>query len=282
MGIKSEVMIRENTFTLAGPFRKANLNSPLLKFAKNYYSQSGEDGIIEELLTRLKINVGVFVEFGGWDGLKYSNCANLARVKQWKGLFIEGNTARFEALSKNYSNMPGVSLLNRWIKTRGEESIDRHVYETFGMVEIDLMSIDIDGNDFHVLRHMQIRPKVIVVEFNPSVPNDVFFVQEENPEVFQGSSLLAFYSLMKGKRYELVCCTSANAFFLRNDLVVDGNIYTFDDLDQVYQPKCNGRIFHGFDGKIYTVGMDRLIWTGRSVSHTDLQLLEPNELRFKT
>ena len=43
----------------------------LTTFAKNIYSQNGEDGIIEELLKRLNIQKGWACEFGmGWETFK--------------------------------------------------------------------------------------------------------------------------------------------------------------------------------------------------------------------
>ena len=47
------------------------------KFKKNYYSQFGEDGIIEEVLKRMGINEGWVCEFGAWDGIKSSNTFSL-------------------------------------------------------------------------------------------------------------------------------------------------------------------------------------------------------------
>ena len=51
----------------------------LVKFKKSIYSQNGEDGILDKIFSTLGINKGKFVEFGGWDGIKYSNCYNLVK-----------------------------------------------------------------------------------------------------------------------------------------------------------------------------------------------------------
>ena len=49
-------------------------NSPHhLSHRKNYYSQNGEDGVIDFLFKKLKINSGVLVEIGAWDGIHLSN-----------------------------------------------------------------------------------------------------------------------------------------------------------------------------------------------------------------
>lgn len=270
------------SYTLIGPVTNSKIASPLLKYASNTYSQSGEDGILDEIFRRLGISTGTFLEFGAWDGLKYSNCAKLARQRNWSGLFIEGNEVRFKDLCANYAQYPNVVCVNRWVDFDGDSSIDS-LSSTLGPVDcLDLLSIDIDGNDFHVLASMQLRPRVIVVEFNPSVPNDVFFVQERNFDVFQGSSLLAFNSLLTKMGYELCCCTSANAFFIFASDFPKLGLEKFSSLDEAYTPKCNGRIFHGFDGTIYTTGMERLIWHGRKVEPLDLQLLSKSDRNFDT
>jgi hypothetical protein len=64
---------------------KSNLNS----YARNFTSQFGEDGIIEEILIRLGAVVPkYFVEFGAWDGVHLSNTHSLAKLG-WSGLYIE-------------------------------------------------------------------------------------------------------------------------------------------------------------------------------------------------
>jgi len=52
-----------------------------IKYGKNIFTQFGEDGIIEKLFSDLKINNGIVVEFGAWDGIYLSNVYNLWRYK---------------------------------------------------------------------------------------------------------------------------------------------------------------------------------------------------------
>ena len=71
---------------------KVNKKSLLFYYGNNY-SQAGQDGIINEILRRLNINDGVFVEFGGWDGIYLSNCRALYE-RGFKGVFIEADTKK--------------------------------------------------------------------------------------------------------------------------------------------------------------------------------------------
>ena len=92
-------------------------------FAKNIYSQNGEDGIIEELLKRLNIQGGWACEFGAWDGIFLSNCYNLILNKSFKGLLIEGNEKRFIVLKKNLEKK-NVILVNKYVAFEGPNSVD--------------------------------------------------------------------------------------------------------------------------------------------------------------
>ena len=258
------------------------LNSPLLQYSRNRYSQSGEDGILEEVTDRLGIRFGTFVEFGAWDGLKFSNCAFFARQKDWSGVFIEGDENRFSELVENYREKDGISCLNRWVGYAKEDNLRTLLESENHSLDIDLLSIDIDGNDYHVLSAMGVTPKVIIVEINPSIPNDVYFVQEANPAINQGSSLLAFLSLAEKMGYSPACCTSANLILVKSELFDLLGIPRFRCLSDLYSPKCNGRIFHGFDGMIYSVGMPRLIWHKNiKIDPQDLQVLKTEDIRLK-
>lgn len=259
------------------------LNSPLLRYAKNRYSQSGEDGILEEIFKRLDIKSGKFCEFGAWDGVKLSNCAYFARDFGWEGVFIEGNIQRFKGLVENYSSNATIKCINSMVGFGAEDNLGtilKKVLHT-NELDLDLVSIDIDGNDFHVMSAMDFSPKVIIVEINPSIPNDVYFVQDANPTINQGASLLAFLTLGRKLGYEPACCTSANLVLVREDLFSKLTIPKFKSISDLYSPKCDGRIFHGFDGKIYTVGMPRLIWHSNSpIGPEDLQALTPENRRL--
>jgi len=70
----------------------------LLEYRDDKYSQSGEDGIIEEICYRLGINQGWFVEFGAWDGKHHSNTYNLLANKGWQGVLMECDPERYKAL----------------------------------------------------------------------------------------------------------------------------------------------------------------------------------------
>lgn len=251
----------------------------LLRHRDNVTSQCGEDGIIAKAFEVIGQHGKVCVEFGAWDGMQFSNTFALIKQRGWSGYLIEANTDKFKALQETYRGNPNARLINRFVKLdKGEGTIDEILAEHRCPVEIDLLSIDIDGNDYHVWESMQ-EPsaKVVVIEFNPTVPNDVFFVQDRSFEVNQGCSLLSLTLLAREKGYELVCATEWNAIFVRVEFF---GLFNIEDNspDAMYQPQMNGRIFHGYDGTIHVTGMPRLMWHGVTLSYDDFQVL-PRSLR---
>ena len=96
--------------------------------------------------------------------------------------------------------------------------------------EIDLLSIDVDGNDYYIFDALKVvSPRVIIVEYNAKMHPPLKWVMKYNPEHYwngsdyYGASLESFVQLFALKGYSIVCCniTGCNAFFVRNDLLND-------------------------------------------------------------
>lgn len=257
------------------------VDSPLLQFAKDVASQCGEDGIIEKIFEIVPPDHSYCVEFGAWDGKYLSNCWNLIANRGWSGCFIEANEKKFAELLENHGSNSKVACVRRFVGFEGPDSLDNILQSAGAPQDFDLLSIDVDGTDYFIWESLTVhKPRVVVIEFNPSVPNDVIFVQAKNSSVNQGCSLLALILLGKSKGYELVCCTDWNAFFVRAELYPRFNIKT-NFIGHMYRPRMDGRIFHGYDSYIYVHGMPELIWSGVPVNNDDFQVVPPMERRFK-
>ena len=94
--------------------------------------------------------------------------------------------------------------------------------------EFDLLSIDIDGNDYWIWAAIQRwRPRVVVIEYNASFPPPRKWVMQENHAHrwngtnYFGASLASLTALGRAKGYTLVATDSngVNAFFVRDELV---------------------------------------------------------------
>ncbi len=144
--------------------------------------------------------------------------------------------------------------------------------------EFDVLSIDIDGADYFIWESLEnFKPRIVVIEFNPTVPNDVIFVQAKNMDVNQGASLLALVMLGKKKGYELLCVTVCNAIFVMKEFYALFELAS-NHVNDLYDPVCDGRVFHGYDSYVYIVGMPKLLWADTVVHSEDFQVL-PDSLR---
>lgn len=265
-------------------FEKASffqIQSPLLEFSKNIASQCGEDGIIEKIFEIISPDNSYCVEFGAWDGKYLSNCWNLIANKGWSGSFIEGNETKFKDLLATHGDNKEVSCLHRFVEFEGENSLDNILTSASAPQELDLLSIDVDGTDYFIWESLnEFKPRVVVIEFNPTIPNDVVFVQAKDNSINQGCSLLSLILLGKEKGYELICCTNWNAFFVKSELYTKFEIPS-NFIHHMYRPSLDGRIFHGYDSYVYVIGMQKLLWSNIQVSSDDFQVIPQSIRQFR-
>jgi hypothetical protein len=71
--------------------------APFSKFFGNVHSQNGEDGVIEEILSRIGwSNLSLWAaEFGAWDGQHLSNTFSLVETRNFNSVYIEGDSEKF-------------------------------------------------------------------------------------------------------------------------------------------------------------------------------------------
>lgn len=275
--VMSDQHLQPHTLQLA---RENKVRSPLLQYAKNVASQEGEDGVIEKIVNTIPISSKFCVEFGAWDGKHFSNCHNLIKNQGWSGLMIEANPEKFTELKQLYSRRADVITINQYVSFEGEQTLDNILAREIVPEDFGLLSIDIDGNDYHVWDSLsRFSPDIVVIEFNPTIPNDVIFIQEKSHDVNQGCSLFALTRLAKQKGYALACCTSWNAFYVKKEHfpklgIKDNRIGT------LYQPVLDGRIFQGYDGSIHVIGMPQMLWVEKTLSSEDFQVIEPEERMY--
>lgn len=247
---------------------------------ENVFSQFGEDSILKAIFDRIPANHSgsrTCVEFGAWDGLHFSNTANLIRNEGWKGLYIESDTQRFLQLTKNFETT-NTTCINARVDFEGNSTLDQILSGLNTPLEIDLISIDIDGCDYWVLESIEkYLPKVFVVEFNPTIPNSVEYIQPRNLKISHGSSLKAICLLAKQKGYELVATTLCNAFLVQTkfatSFLVDGK-----EIDDFYQPLYSNSVWTAYDGIVMLEKDLQMPWQNLRVSQEKIQVL-PKLLR---
>lgn len=196
------------------------------------YSQNGEDGILLHVFSLIDCHNHRFVEFGVGDGVQ-CNTANLSLNFGWHGLLMEADGASVHKAQQFYGRMLGPDGRVKIRQARvTAENINTILAEEQIQGEIDLLSIDIDGNDYWVWQAISsIRPRVVVIEYNASFGPRRAIVTKylENFDArshhqsgyYHGASLAALDKLAREKGYNLIGCESAgvNAFFVREDLL---------------------------------------------------------------
>ena len=191
-------------------------------------SQHEEDGISIALLARVGAPTRRFVEIGA--GTNGGNSGFLARDCGWSGLMLEADPARARALRAQFG--PQVTVVDaRVTRENVNDLVTRH---GFGG-EVDLVSIDIDGNDYWVWEALDAcRPRLVIIEFNAAfgassavtIPYDPMFDYGGHAVAgghYYGASLRALANLGMRKGYRLVLTepSGVNAFFVRDVLAGD-------------------------------------------------------------
>lgn len=247
-------------------------------FSRNEYSQFGEDGIIEKLLSIIPQRDQWCVEFGAWDGLHLSNTFNLVKNSGYRPVLIEADGEKFAELEKNMGSFNPV-LVNAFVTFDGDSTLDNILRKTGIPIDFDFLSIDIDGNDYWILESIKVyRPKIICIEYNPSIPNAVDYVQQRDFSMKRGASALALCKLAKEKSYELVATTSCNLLFVNREYfdlfeIADNRLSELRD-----DAHCINYTFVGYDGTVIHSTPIRFYWHDIVVDQEKLQVL-PGFLR---
>lgn len=192
--------------------------NPLNKYGINIKSQNGEDGILEYIFSVIGAGGEKCVEFGAWDGEHLSNTWNLIANKGWKGVYIESNGEKYKSLVKKWEGNKKVVTINKQVESKGANTLDTILKNCDISKQVDLLSIDVDGNDWYIWDSIEeYKARVVVIEHNPTIPPHIEFIGYEG-NTNMGSSVLALYKLGKKKGYELICCTATNSIFVLKEL----------------------------------------------------------------
>ena len=238
----------------------------------NVYSQFGEDRIIEDILSRFSSKDLWACEFGAWDGLHLSNTANLIVNRNYSAVLIEADTKKFQTLQTNMSSYP-VTSINRYVQLDGPDKLDEILAATPIPSDFDLLPIDIDGADYWIFQGlMKFRPKVVVIEYNPTIPKEIRFVNPRDVLINQGSSMRSICELAEFKDYIVCGITTCNIF--RVDAQYSG---IFDDrilrIENLPDPAFVNRIWQTFDGQIHLESPLFLPWHNINFSEESIQVI---------
>jgi hypothetical protein len=235
------VEIEQNRILLGRQYAFALQSSNMSKLSDaefKVFSQWGEDGIIQYLISQIPIPNKIFIEFGV-ENYRESNTRFLLVNNNWSGLVMDGDTSNIEQIR----SMPlywrhDIEAKAAFITA---ENINSLIQESGIHGDIGLLSIDIDGNDYWVWKAISeetISPRIVIVEYNSlfgreravTIPYTPDFQRSKAhySNLYYGTSLKAFCQLAEEKGYKFVGSNSAgsNAFFVRSDVI--GNLPVTD------------------------------------------------------
>ena len=204
--------------------RKVQLShpNPLNTFGKKCYSQTDEDGITLEILRRIDcLKNGTYGEYGVGNGTE-NNSLVLAALG-WRGFWVGGET-----LLPNINQGRGNKFcyVKDWITLDNIVKITSRCLQQIERDTIDVISIDLDGNDIHLIRALLatgLRPKLFIAEYNAKFPPPIEFeIVYDSKHIWDGddyfgASLTSLNKLFNKYNYRLICCnshTGSNAFFV--------------------------------------------------------------------
>lgn len=231
---KNGLIIKNLISSIVRFFLKKDKIKSFIFFEQTFYSQNGEDGIIKAIFDKIGTTNKFCVEFGIQP---IEGNTIYLKKKGWNFLWMDKNGDE-KLIKKEFVTPENINSLFKKYK----------ILETF-----DLLSIDIDGNDYWVWKAITgYSPRVVVIEYNASIPPSENKIVKYDPKFcwdgadYFGASLLALEKLGKLKGYTLIACNKkgVNAFFIRTDLMKDN--FKVKKITEIYNPpkfgiKVNGK-----------------------------------------
>ena len=218
--------------------RHAYVDSSSLPFPQKLLSQrfhltcqNEEDGLTHALFNEVGVVTRRFVDIGAGVWVNGGNTGFLAETLGWHGLMVESNQEQVDELGVRFRQF-GIQTIRAWVTAENLNDLLEHHGFTG---EIDLLSIDIDGNEYWLWESLKVcSPRVVIVEFNPSFGWTRSVVVRYDPTfdlaryksacpTFHGASLGAFVRLASTLGYRLVLVEplrGVNAYFIRQDVGV--------------------------------------------------------------
>lgn len=236
-------MFRKLLFLLIASFSSLLAEEiDLSRYETSIYSQNGEDGVIAKIFKLFNPSSRFCVEFGAYDGMTGSN-TYLLRKQGWDCLLLD-----------RMYEIPELKLYKAFITA---ENINE-LFEMHGVPhEFDLLSIDIDYNDFYIWKALdeKYKPAVVVIEYNATHLPDEDKVIKYKPYFcgdgtnYYGASILALYNLGRSKGYSLVYAEQAgvNLFFIRDEIIQKFGLH-FQHMNDVKKIYCSPTYGKGPNG----------------------------------
>lgn len=200
----------------------------LVQYGWKGQSQFDEDGILEEIFNRIGIVNHKLVEIGAGDGLENNTIYLLQQG--WTCLWVEAMSDRVEFIKNKFKDADTLTIIEKVVQPDTINDISHMHLLPIVEDEIDLWTLDIDGNDYWIFEAFDpktLNPRVIMLEYNAKFRPPMEWAKGFDPDHkfdksdYMGASLQSLTRLADEKGYALVGCgiTGANAYYVRKDLL---------------------------------------------------------------
>jgi hypothetical protein len=206
---------------------------PLDQVGFSRFSEFEEDGHLLYLLTLAGSTSRTVVEISSQDG-RVCMATNLLVHHRWRGFLFDGDPVFVAEGQRFFASHPATRAVPPVVKAEWftRDNVNRVLASAGVPGEIDVLSLDIDGNDLHLWNAMTVRPRILICEFNNAVPSELALTIPYRPDfsfaalppdqaLFRSASLAAYVAVSKRKGYRLVGMNALgfNAIFLRDDVL---------------------------------------------------------------
>jgi len=208
----------------------------LNKYQTKTLSQWGQDGVLDKIFELIGTTNKYFVEFGSsGNDSGMGNTAQL-RKKGFDGLLMDGS-------ERPYNQDVDGKKYDVKIEFVSSSNINELFAKYNVPEEFDFLSIDIDGQDFHVWNaiNQKYKPRVVAIEMNYHIEPglDKVMIKYDNYQwdcsQFCGASVTALKKLGNAKGYSLVATCMSDAIFVRNDLLCRDNKILFMNINNEFE-----------------------------------------------
>lgn len=197
-----------------------------------WFSQNGEDGIIQFLLAQMESPTMRCVEIGAGEGIE-NNTTNLVVHHGYRGLMVDPSWAlehvgsAFFAKVHTTRERPPVLLRDFAEPSNVDDLVTQAGFDG----EVDVLSIDVDGNDYWLFEALTVvQPRIVILELNlqlgpdacvamPYTPGYAYWDQSISGRL--GASVRAYDALARRKGLVFVGCDRAkvNGFWVQRGLI---------------------------------------------------------------
>ena len=238
--------------------------SELKKHQFNYYAQAGEDGLLKYIFENIQPRCKFGVEFGAGGVMIKTHWLPISRKSPMYEELMSTkykNTDLAEGLRPDGTNLKLFVNDFNWKTVMWEnkpmnspESMKKYgvhlesvthenvndLFKKYDVPEnVDVVVIDVDGQDYWIWEALDWKPQVVVIEFNTTIDvneskvmhkDSEHYKWRDNTSSYYGASVSALKKLGKKKGYTLIDACGRNLFFILDELVEDGYDVGVNDL----------------------------------------------------